>query len=81
MSTTFPLRVLKINEPIFEGEAVSVTAPGSSGELTILAKHETMLSSLQGGEIRIHPKEGGEVCVEIDHGFIEATPNMVTVLL
>lgn len=81
MSTTFPLRVLKINEPVFEGEAMSVTAPGASGELTIMAKHETMLSSLTAGEIRIRPQQGQEVCVEIDHGFIEATPDQVTILL
>lgn len=78
---TFPLQVLKIDEVIYSGEAVSLQAPGAAGELTVLAKHETMLSSLHAGEITIKPKEGSELCIEIDHGFLEATSDKVTVLL
>lgn len=78
---TFPLQVLRIDEVIYSGEAISLQAPGSAGDLTVLAKHETMLSSLQSGEITITPKNGEELCIEIDHGFLEATPDKVTVLL
>lgn len=78
---TFPLQVLKINETVFEGNAVSLTAPGTAGELTVLPKHETMLTSLAPGQLCIRPENGAEECIEIQHGFLEATSSKVTVLL
>ena len=81
MSKTFPLQVLRIDETIFNGDAISVTAPGSTGELTILAEHETMLSSLQKGELSIRTPDNKEQRIQIEHGFIEATNRRVVVLL
>ena len=78
---TFPLRVLRINETLYDGEAVSLTAPGSAGELTILAKHETMLSSLQAGTLVIRKEDNQNQEITLDHGFLEATSDQVTVLL
>ena len=78
---TFPLLVLKITETVFEGEVESVTVPGSTGELTILAKHETMLSSLKQGLLSIKDKEGVSHELDITHGFLEATSDKVIILL
>ncbi|MFW0870978.1 MAG: hypothetical protein ACKKL4_00790 [Patescibacteria group bacterium] len=77
----FPLQVLKIDEVIFSGEALSLQAPGSLGELTVLAQHETILTSLRQGELIIKPKKGDEIRIEIEQGFLEADRNKVTVLL
>ncbi len=78
---TFSLQVLRINETIFDGQAISLTVPGTIGEITILAKHETMLSSLSKGEVVIRPETEEQLSFEIEHGFIEATLDRVTVLL
>jgi len=78
---TFPLQVLRINENVFEGDVISVTAPGSSGELTILAKHETLLTSLKQGEISIKKSDATTETILIEHGFVEATSDKVIVLL
>lgn len=77
----FPLQVLRINETVFDGMAQSVNAPGASGELTILAKHETLLTSLLPGNLTIKKEDGTTETVEIKHGFVEATKDKVTVLL
>ena len=78
---SFPLQVLRINETLFDAEACSLTVPGTTGEITILAKHETMLSSLGSGQLVIRPESGKNIVVDIEHGFLEATVDRVTVLL
>ena len=78
---TFPLHILRINETVFDGEVSSLTAPGTAGELTILANHETMLSSLQAGELVIRAVDQADQTIAIERGFLEATTERVTVLL
>lgn len=78
---TFPLHILRINETVFAGEAKAVNAPGAAGDVTILANHETMLTSLTSGELMITLADDSEERIKIDHGFLEATAKNVTVLL
>jgi len=78
---TFPLQVLRINEEVFVGDVVSVTVPGASGELTILAKHETILTSMKEGEILLKKEDMSTEKISVEHGFVEATKDKVTILL
>lgn len=78
---TFPLQVLRINEIVYQGEVSAVNAPGSGGDLTILADHETMLSSLQSGTLTITKADNTEQTIPIERGFLEASNKNVTILL
>lgn len=78
---TFKLQVLRINEIVFDGPAVSVTAPGSVGEMTILPKHETMLTSLRAGTLCIRTTSDPSRYIDINRGFLEATKDKITILL
>jgi len=78
---TFPLQVLRINEQVFVGDVISVTVPGASGELTILAKHETILTSMKSGQIVIKKEDSSLESIDIEQGFVEATKDKVTILL
>ena len=52
MSTnSFPLTIATASKTFFEGAALSLTVPGSEGELTILKDHESLVSLLKPGII------------------------------
>lgn len=75
------LTVAKVGESLFEGEAISITVPGSAGEMTVLASHEPIVSTLSRGEIRIRTESGIDVRHMIEGGVIEANKSRVVVLL
>lgn len=60
-------------------EAVEVIIPGSEGSFGVLAGHQPLLSTLQEGHVRVK-KEGEELTYKTGNGFVEVTPEKVTVL-
>jgi len=79
---TFHLTVAKVGENLFDGEALSVTVPGSEGELTILAGHEAYVSPLTKGVVRIVNSQGEVTTLTlVDSGIVEVSANQTTVLL
>lgn len=77
---SFRLIITKIDGPIFNGEASSVTLPGEAGEMTVLAGHEALISPLKPGTITLVSASGIETH-QIDSGVVEIANNTVTVLL
>lgn len=79
MAATFKVLVATAEREVYRGEGDFLVAPGTSGELGIMAKHTPLLSSLQPGELRIH--HGDEIDeVFVSGGFIEVQPDVITVL-
>ena len=75
----FKLSVATAEKRLFEGEAESVTVPGEDGEMTILAGHAPLLSTLKSGKIKIFRDSHGE-SFEINGGFIEVNNEGTTIL-
>ena len=73
------IRILKINEVVYEGEARGVTVPATSGTMQILDGHKPVVATLKKGEILVANKD--QTLIEIDHGYLEATQDQVTILL
>jgi len=75
------LTVTKVDGPLFEGEAESVTVPGIEGEMTILPHHSALISPLKRGVITV--RAGGEdTFFEIEEsGTLEVSGNQATVLI
>lgn len=65
------VRIHSIAKTLFEGEAVSLTCPTLSGEITVLPGHQPLLSELKQGVIKIVDEKGEEAFVSIASGFIE----------
>lgn len=78
---TFHLSIASVGETRFDGRAISATLPGSAGEVTILAHHEPLVTTLKGGRITVKPAEGGSQQFDIEDGVLECSGNRVTVLL
>jgi F-type H+-transporting ATPase subunit epsilon len=77
---TFKLIITKIDSPIFDGDATSVTIPGEEGEMTVLAGHEALITRLKPGTITVQ-SETGKSTHEVGSGVVEIANNIVTVLL
>jgi F-type H+-transporting ATPase subunit epsilon len=73
------LEVVTPDQKVFEGEASSVTFPGSDGEFQVLSNHAPMISALGRGKMKI-VASGKEEIVMIDGGVVEVLKNKVVVL-
>lgn len=82
---TFHLQVISPEKVLFEGETLSLTAPGADGYFGVLANHAPLLSALKPGRLSVRRvDEDGRTRedvfqVETD-GFLEVQANKVVVL-
>ena len=75
------LTVTKVDGPLFEGGAESVTVPGIEGEMTILPHHSALISPLKRGVITVRTG-GEEKFFELEEsGTLEVSGNQATVLM
>lgn len=74
------LKIVKIDQKIFDGDFESVVLPGGKGELEIYPGHAPLLSSLRKGKI-IYKVNGRSTEIDIEKGFVEVNKNEVIVVL
>jgi F-type H+-transporting ATPase subunit epsilon len=72
--------IAKVDEVYFDGEALSMTLPGAEGEMTVLPKHEPLITTLKAGTIIVRAEEG-EKKFPIEGGVLEVRSNGATVIL
>src|SRR5436305_1463384 len=78
-NTTMHVDVVTAERELYNGEADTVIAPGSEGQLGILPKHAALLTTLKVGELRIRLNQVEEPFF-VSGGFLEVSDNRVTVL-
>jgi F-type H+-transporting ATPase subunit epsilon len=75
------LEILTPDKTVYEGEATSVTLPGTLGFFEILNHHAPIISTLEDGKVTV--RNGASVKEEvyfIKGGVVEASNNKVVVL-
>jgi F-type H+-transporting ATPase subunit epsilon len=72
--------VVSVDQKIWSGEAKSLIAKTTEGEIGILAGHEPVLSLLVDGVVRIEALDGTKIEVNISGGFLAVDSNSVRVL-
>src|SRR6266581_142799 len=77
--TTMHVEVVTAERELYSGEADTVIAPGTEGELGILPRHAALLTTLKVGEMVIR-LGGAEEPIFVSGGFLEVSNNTVTVL-
>lgn len=75
------LTISRVDLPVFDGEVVSVTVPGTAGEMTLLANHAPIISPLKEGTILIKKESGEDESVSITAGTLEMSDNHATILI
>ncbi len=76
---TLKLEILTPDAKIFSGDVDIVHLPGAEGEMDILPQHETGITELAAGELRI-TQNGKTEPLAIGEGFAEITATSVAVL-
>jgi F-type H+-transporting ATPase subunit epsilon len=75
------LTISRVDGPIFDGEVVSVTVPGVSGEMTLLAEHASLISPLKKGLIIYRKADGSVDTHHVESGTLEISHNHATILI
>lgn len=78
--STLNVAVVSVGQNIWSGEAKSLIAKTTEGEIGILAGHEPVLSLLVDGVVRVEGTNGENVQVSITGGFLAVDNNSVRVL-
>ena len=75
--------IAKVDEVFFDGEASSLTAPGAEGELTVLPRHEPLITTLKEGIVTVRPTSDISHPLEfpIAGGLLEVRHEGATVIL
>lgn len=72
------LKIISAEKILFEGEAASVTLPGTKGQFTVLPRHASLVSTLTAGKIR-YRLDGSEHEVEVTGGIADVDHDVVSV--
>lgn len=75
------LTISRVDQPVFDGEVVSVSVPGVDGDMQLLAHHEAFISPLRAGEISIERPDGSQESFAIESGTLEVSDNHATILV
>ncbi len=76
----YRLAVVTPGGTVYEGDVVSIVAPGQEGRLGILADHMPLLCVLKPGALLCHEKTGAWLQFDIGPGLLEVTPQAVRVI-
>lgn len=74
------VELVAADRKVWEGEARSVSARSTEGELGILPGHSPLLGVLISGDVRIGTAGGGTETVTIDGGFLSVDGDRVVVV-
>ena len=77
---TFKFKVLTPNRTAFDGDVVSVTAPGGAGYLGILAHHAPLITTLTTGNLSLRTQDGETHRYRVGPGLLKVANNEVVVL-
>ncbi len=73
------LQIITPEKIAYQGEADGVTIPTKNGEITVLANHIPIISTMKHGELLI--KNGNEeISMAVCNGFIEVKNNKITIM-
>lgn len=75
------LTITRVDGPVFDGEVISVAVPGKAGDMELLAGHESLISPLKSGEIRVKKADGTVESFTLTFGTLEVTNNHATILI
>lgn len=78
---TLNLNIARVDGSLFSGAILSVTVPGTEGEMTILPDHTPLMSALRVGLITVKKVDNTEETFESKGGTLEISQNSATILL
>ncbi len=80
MASTFKFELVSPERVLMSGDAEQVLLPGAEGDMTILAGHAPVISTLRAGVLDIVLTGSKTSRMFVKSGFAEVSPDRVTVL-
>ena len=80
MADELMLEIVTPEKMVFSGNVEEVTVPGTEGEFGVLRGHETLLSSVDIGQMSF-TRNNKKVNYAVNTGYAEVTANKVTILI
>jgi len=80
MDATFNLKMLTPARTAFEGDVVSIVAPGGAGYLGVLAHHAPLITTLKDGELTIRLADNRVTRYRIGRGVLKVAGNAAILL-
>ncbi|MCX5800074.1 MAG: ATP synthase F1 subunit epsilon [Candidatus Eisenbacteria bacterium] len=81
MSDVFHLRMLTLEKVIYEGNIISLVAPGLDGYFGVLAHHAPLIAALKPGKLSLKADErSAERVYAVSGGFVEVSANSAVLL-
>ncbi len=80
MEKALKIEIVTPQKLVFEGNAVSISLPGSGSPFQVLKGHAPIVSTLDKGQIKIDTGSGKKI-FESNGGFTEVNNNVVSVLV
>lgn len=74
------LEIVTPEKRAYSGSARMVVVPGAEGELGILPEHMPLMTQILPGEVQVTTEGGEELFLAVGEGFVEVTPERVSVL-
>lgn len=74
------LKIITPDALVFDEDVLSVTLPGTEGEMTILPRHAALLATLKKGPVRYRQHERLVSDTTIEAGFVEVLKDEVLVM-
>lgn len=78
---TFSMEIVAPDRAYAPREIQALDVPAEQGRLTVLARHEPFICSLQAGGVVITDPQGGREAWELGPGTMRVTPHLVTLLV
>lgn len=80
MAETFWVEIVAADRRVWEGDAISVVARTTEGDIGILARHEPTIAPLVPSTAEITTPDGRREVVVVDGGFLSVTPTRVALI-
>jgi F-type H+-transporting ATPase subunit epsilon len=76
----YRLNIVTPEAVFYEGEVLSLIAPGSEGYLGVLTDHAPLITGLVPGKLTVKDQKNQETNFALGGGFMEVFKNQVTIL-
>ncbi len=80
MAEAFKFELVSPERLLVSAQVESVIIPGSDGEMTVMARHTPLMSTIKPGVVTVRPVSGAEERYVVFGGFADILPDGCTLL-
>lgn len=80
MAESFWVEVVAADRRVWEGDAISVVARTTEGDIGVLAHHEPLIAPLVASVSEVTTPDGRREIIVVDGGFLSVTPTRVALI-